>query len=793
MRIIERMLIVAASVAMSTTAHATSQGDARGTRDVTVRDIVEMTRFGTDHQLATDVAAGSSIQFSPDGKKFAVITHRGDLARNTVDYSLLVFRAPNGGVIPRPELVASFSSSSSRPAIAELRWLRGGNSLVFLGERPGLKPQLYRVSTRTKRVVQLTRATTGVLEYAMNADGDAFVFAVAAQLNTGEGQGQASGAFITDQRLYDLYAPRERSPDKLERLFVKTRDFVAPKSVGGPFYSCDADEPGRGMSISPNGEFALVCSFALSPPSSWAQYRPGFKTLPLTAEGTLRNPYRCPVQILLVDLGATKAEPLINAPAVRASEGAPLFRWTATNSALLLNTFLPLDGERRGEKLDRHEDVYAAEISIPDRRILEIAGQGMPFHAFHLETGGRADEFVTDPINASWGPPLVLRRGSTGWKVSTASIGSVEELGVAIKQGMNEPPTLVARAKGRNGAEILDPNPAFSQLRFGRVRSFHWTMHSGDKMEGALYYPPDYVAGRRYPLVVQTHGYSRDQFWPDGPFTTAYAAQPLASRGFLVLQIPNANRYSDALTMAKEGALFGTAGESGYDEDQIESAVEELDRRGLVDTDRIALSGFSRTVYQVLYTLTHPHFHYAAAVVADGVNFGFADCMFAMSEVDKKSLCEPMNGGKPPFGAGLAGWQEEAPDFRLDKVEAPVLLQAISDPMGEWEILSGLRWLKKPVEMINFYPNGEHELAQPRQVYLSEQSVVDWYSFWLQGYEDSDPAKAEQYTRWEKLCHLQRQQNPHDPSYCLTSSTHTSPVLTSRSGAAASQRAPKSN
>ena len=34
----------------------------------------------------------------------------------------------------------------------------------------------------------------------------------------------------------------------------------------------------------------------------------------------------------------------------------------------------------------------------------------------------------------------------------------------------------------------------------------------------------------------------------------------------------------------------------------------------------------------------------------------------------------------------------------LDKIHAPVLLQSVSDPIGEYEIYAGLKWLNKPVE-----------------------------------------------------------------------------------------------
>jgi hypothetical protein len=38
----------------------------------------------------------------------------------------------------------------------------------------------------------------------------------------------------------------------------------------------------------------------------------------------------------------------------------------------------------------------------------------------------------------------------------------------------------------------------------------------------------------------------------------------------------------------------------------------------------------------------------------------------------------------------------------------------------------------------------------------SQQTNVDWFRFWLHGYEDPDPAKAAQYRRWERLRKLQQ-------------------------------------
>jgi hypothetical protein len=39
---------------------------------------------------------------------------------------------------------------------------------------------------------------------------------------------------------------------------------------------------------------------------------------------------------------------------------------------------------------------------------------------------------------------------------------------------------------------------------------------------------------------------------------------------------------------------------------------------------------------------------------------------------------------------------------------------------------------------------------------------VDWYSFWLKGEEDPEPAKVEQYKRWRELRKLQQETEEHD-------------------------------
>jgi hypothetical protein len=45
----------------------------------------------------------------------------------------------------------------------------------------------------------------------------------------------------------------------------------------------------------------------------------------------------------------------------------------------------------------------------------------------------------------------------------------------------------------------------------------------------------------------------------------------------------------------------------------------------------------------------------------------------------------------------------------------------------------------------------EHVIANPVERMATQGMSVDWLRFWLQGYEDPAPAKADQYKRWRQL------------------------------------------
>jgi hypothetical protein len=225
------------------------------------------------------------------------------------------------------------------------------------------------------------------------------------------------------------------------------------------------------------------------------------------------------------------------------------------------------------------------------------------------------------------------------------------------------------------------------------------------------------------------------------------AARALADAGIVVLQVHDCP-IRDSVEEAPCHVL-------GYD-----SAVAKLAQEGVIDPDRVGIVGFSRSCYYTLESLTRGKVHFAAASITDGVDGGYLQYLSsADSPMDVSRRVREAFIGVPPIADGLKLWFERAPGFNLDKVTAPVRIVAFSMRRlwGELEPYARLRLMKKPVDLIVVNVR-EHVLTNPTARMVSQGGTVDWFRFWLQGYEDPDPMKKDQYIRWRAMRKLQEAQ-----------------------------------
>ncbi len=107
-----------------------------------------------------------------------------------------------------------------------------------------------------------------------------------------------------------------------------------------------------------------------------------------------------------------------------------------------------------------------------------------------------------------------------------------------------------------------------------------------DALAGRPARPLGHEAGKRYPLVIQTHGFDPNSFLLDGPFS---------STGRLCRT--GAGREGDQLVLQLQDAPppYGTPDEPVTVMKGVKAAIKALDDGGLIDLKRMGIHGFSRT------------------------------------------------------------------------------------------------------------------------------------------------------------------------------------------------------
>ncbi len=708
-------------------------------RPVTVADFIHMNRLANPNYLAGAWAKPRVAEFSPDGRRFVIVLRKGNLEDNTNEYSLLLFHTTKVFLGSAPESLLTLASSSNRPAIQDVTWL-DNDTIAFLGERPGEHQQLFTFLCRTKELKFLTRHSTNVAAYSLAKLGGAFAFvAETPRKKAWTEKERRDGILVTTQWIFDLIAGENRERLEDNELFVKEPSSGVVKRVQlhAPLATYGS------IRLSPNGRYLLVMTLGRNVPEEWGDYTDADLRKQLSTKlpnGVL--PFV--MQYTLVDTQSGENHPLIEAPlGTWGTEAA----WSPdSRSVIVTDTYLPLTGISAPERTARLASTYVVEVRVPSRENVKFPTGDL--RLIRWDASSDKAIFQKGRMNAVLGKdvPKVAYQAENGvWKESDVSLEAEEPIEVHLEEDLNTPPRILVRdPKAEKRSLLLDLNPQFGGLSLAHVEHVRWKGTDGHEVDGGLYLPPDYVPGKKYPLILQTHGFNPKRFWMDGPWTTAFAAQAFASKGFVVLQV---NDWPDIDQWPK---ISVTEAEGPYQRAAFEGAIEYLDSRGLIDRSRVGIIGFSRSCFYLKFSLTHSQYPFAAAAVTDGVDAGYVQYML---QANRYSTLESdrMNGA-PPFGEGLSSWLRLSPGFNLHKVQTPIRLEALgpASVLFEWEWFAGLSRLGKPVELI-FQPGADHIIEKPWERLVSQQGNVDWFSFWLKGEEDPDPAKKEQYKRWREL------------------------------------------
>jgi len=688
-------------------------------RPITVRDTIETTEFADRWYFLGGTPQYPVAIFSPDRKRFLIRLKQGSVARNVIEYRLLLYNSDQAFASPQGEVLMRMSSTSNREAIQQVRWLNN-DTITFLGENPRELPQVYEINIDSKQPTRLTDHSTAVVSYDISRDGKQLIFEAAPRKRRVSGTEEAlrDGIVIDSQILNELLDDGgERDDPIIDReLFVQDKNKEEKR-----IYSSDFLTEYLPLSLSPDGRFAVLSVYVSAIPDAWANYEDEVLRPYIVQKrkpGTLSNV----VQYMLVDVGQGTMRPLLDAPIRWGDEE---IAWpSAGDSVIVTGTFLPLDTEEKEDGARKHG--FTVEVEIPSSKVHKITGDRVSISRWNAQK----QEITLASKHATGGTTAktYAKRDGRWMEIPFSAKESTDaRIEISLEEDKNAPPQIFVRDRinGRRSL-LLDLNPQLRQFAIGTVETIRWKATDGHEVEGGIYFPPGYERGKRYPLVIQTHGYEPQRFWLNGPWNSAFAAQPLAAQGIMVLQV------GDSVVEGEDRRYVNTPAEGPRRMSAFEGAIDELDRRGLIDRDRVGLIGFSRTAFHVAFALTHSHYKFRAAVLADGFDGGYmGQLLWRLPDG------EGVNGGQP-VGPGLKSWFEKSPAFQIDKVSAPVRLEYY----GPLHFLAGWEWfslssiLNKPIHFV-WLPRGTHLLVKPCERMTSQQGSVDWFRRWLLDTEEN--------------------------------------------------------
>jgi hypothetical protein len=745
---------------------------------LTIADAIETARFQQDR-------TGRAIFPSPDGRRYAFFIIRGDVKNDGVWLNVYVGETSEpAAAVPRllsshftrglPEtspIVNSYSGPSAlvNPLANFPVWM-GNEELAYLWADDRGHNQIFGLNVRSAKLRQLTHESLDVMAFMVGANGSlAYDVRVAVDYDVRKSEydgfsvksvdiNMLLAGIVDGTRIHDFYACRRA-------VAVEVNGEYVAHEVPDSRIKCEASEllysSGSGL-ISPDGRRVILNMHVRDYPDSWSVYR---GSLGRALQDAKRSPGGDSSQMIsefaVVDMATGSHHKLWEAPAGR--DPWSFIAWSPDSTRVLVGP-TPLPPDRADSAAAQNGEVLAIVDTSTGRYERVAVNTAFSAPVEKLEWSAE-DAFTVFPRGAA--PVEFIRRDGQWSEVTSRHVveGLVKAspLPIAVQQGLNEPPRLVwTDARTGRAHVLLDPNPRLrTDFALGRVAMEHWVDSTGLSWEGRLYYPAHYVAGKRYPLVIQTHGYAgKDEYSiygqghpgggiPLGPGWSVYLAQPLAARDIAVLQVgapehPPSGETDLASTRRQAAALA--------------DAASHFIAAGLVDENKVGIMGHSATGRAIEAALAFTDFPYAAAIASDNYELSYTQSMYF-----EWNLIE---GQPAPFGQGLESLLDNAPAFNVERIRTPLQLELTTGAEGSttvvyfWELFSRLRYLKKPVEYYVFpdLAHGSHMVQNPRQLMALQNRALDWWLFWLKSEEDPNPDKAAQYRDW----HILREQHIED-------------------------------
>jgi len=311
----------------------------------------------------------------------------------------------------------------------------------------------------------------------------------------------------------------------------------------------------------------------------------------------------------------------------------------------------------------------------------------------------------------------------------------------------------LVKKKVSNEVELVKLNKGLSKRSITKSEVITWIGYRGEEVTGLLYYPENYEAGKKYPLMLSIHG---------GPaaatidrWSERWSTYPnlLAQKGMFVLK-PNYHGSSN------HGLSYVESIKGNYYEPELEDIMKGialLDQQGKIDKSKLGTMGWSNgAIITTMLTVKYPDMFKVAAAGAGDVNWtsDFGTCGFGV-KFDQSYF-----GGAPWDDKNGKFYNEnyliKSPLFEMEKVKTPTIIfhgsedRAVPRDQG-WEYYRALQQIgKAPVKFL-WFPGQPHGLRKITHQMRKMKEEIAWIENYLL---DIAPAKNEAFKNDSPLAAL---------------------------------------
>ena len=322
-----------------------------------------------------------------------------------------------------------------------------------------------------------------------------------------------------------------------------------------------------------------------------------------------------------------------------------------------------------------------------------------------------------------------------GGRYQSGGCGTSSEALVCVNAKADRPPRLERIDLATGERQVLfDPNAtlALDEAKKTPARLLRWTDAKGQEFTGQ-FFPARRTGHGLPPLFVNYYdcrGFLRGGLGDEWPFAS------LAEDGISALCINEAPYRLDAVERYGQGLSA------------VKSVVDLLASKGEIDRTKVGMGGLSFGSEITFWTVVQSELLAAASVTSPVMSRNYYLFGSMRGDVFFKQLKKFWQLGA--LDETPERWRLLSPAANLDKIKVPILMQ-----MPEQEYVVALDYAIPLIHAhradLYVFPNEPHQKFQPKHKLAAYERNLDWFRFWLQGYEEPNPVKRAQYAHWREM------------------------------------------